>query len=61
VPGDGCCPAGCSAAEDDDCTTLEPVTGGTGCDCRSATDSSPSPWLLLLLLLGLLRRRPAPR
>jgi MYXO-CTERM domain-containing protein len=57
VDGDGCCPAGCDEASDNDCE-LERASFRAGCKCRSA-DAGSLPGLLVLVALGLfgMRRR----
>jgi MYXO-CTERM domain-containing protein len=63
IDGDGCCAAGCSAVEDDDCstgsgngdTTTGPVVGG--CSTSDASGGALAGWLLIFGLLALPRRR----
>ncbi len=53
--GDGCCPDGCTHAEDSDCPT---PPADDGCGCRTGGRSLPATLLLLIgLLLGLGLRR----
>jgi len=57
--GDGCCPAGCIAADDDDCTGSE-IAGdlsSSGCQLGGTTDATDAFWLIALAYAFVRRRR----